>query len=104
MIELTGWTFDRTASFPKSQRFTFGQRLDNFMLDAIELVITARFAARPEKMQALRQLNLTLEKLRVLWSLSSTRGWITLRQLFYVHKVLDEIGQQAGAWCKSLEK
>ena len=28
-----GWTLDRTADFPKSQRFTFGQRLDNLSLD-----------------------------------------------------------------------
>jgi hypothetical protein len=27
--QLVGWTLERTADFPKSQRFTFGQRLDN---------------------------------------------------------------------------
>jgi hypothetical protein len=26
--EVLGWTLDRTADLPKSQRFTFGQRLD----------------------------------------------------------------------------
>lgn len=31
LVELTGWTLDRTADFPKSQRHTFGQRLDNLL-------------------------------------------------------------------------
>ena len=34
LVEIVGWTLDRTAGFPKSQRFTFGQRLDNLTLDA----------------------------------------------------------------------
>ena len=32
LVEVVGWTLDRTAEIPKSQRFTFGQRLDNLAL------------------------------------------------------------------------
>jgi hypothetical protein len=35
LSEIVGWTLDRTAGFPKSQRFTFGQRLDNLSLNAL---------------------------------------------------------------------
>src|SRR5258708_6404378 len=34
--QLVGWTLDRTADFPKSQRFTFGQRVDNLSLDCLQ--------------------------------------------------------------------
>jgi len=30
-----GWTLDKTADFPKRQRFTFGQRVDNLSLDSL---------------------------------------------------------------------
>ena len=35
LTEIVGWTMDRTANIPKSQRFTIGQRLDNLTLDAL---------------------------------------------------------------------
>lgn len=35
LMELTGWTLDRTADIPKNARFTFGQRVDNLTLDAL---------------------------------------------------------------------
>ena len=36
-----GWTLDRTADIPKSQRFTFGQRLDNLALDTLQATVKA---------------------------------------------------------------
>lgn len=35
--DLVGWSMDRTSHLPKSQRFTFGQRLDGLSLDALQL-------------------------------------------------------------------
>lgn len=33
--EVVGWALDRTSAIPKSQRFTFGLRLDGGTLDAL---------------------------------------------------------------------
>jgi hypothetical protein len=41
--QLVSWTLDRTADFPKSRRFTFGQRVDNLSLDCIQQGCSARF-------------------------------------------------------------
>ena len=35
--DLTGWVLDRVESFPKNQRFIFGQRLANHRVDVMEL-------------------------------------------------------------------
>jgi hypothetical protein len=102
LADLAGWTLDRTASFPKSSRFTFGQRLDQRTLDALELVVRARFAARPAKAPLLDELNLLLEQLRVLWRLSTQRGFISTQQLQHVVGRLDEAGRMAGGWRASL--
>lgn len=87
---------------PKSQRHTFGQRLDSLTLDALEHTITARYDARARPNE-LRALNLLLEKLRVFWRIIHARRWISAQQLLFAGRKLDEIGRMAGAWMKSAE-
>jgi hypothetical protein len=41
--DLTGWVLDRVESFPKNQRFIFGQRLANHMVDVMELLVEASY-------------------------------------------------------------
>jgi len=77
LTELTGWTLDRTAGLPKSHRFTFGHRLDQMTLDAVLLATRARFSERARQPEPLRELNLRLEQLRVLWRLVHDRRWIS---------------------------
>lgn len=96
--EICGWTFDRTASIPKSQRFTFGQRIDAITLDILQLIIRAIYTH--DKATVLVEVNLKLEELRVLWRLVQKRSWISLRQLDFVHGKLDETGRMVGGWIK----
>jgi hypothetical protein len=103
LVDLIGWTFDRTASLPKSQRFTFGQRVDLLSLDCLELVIEAIYAAPDAKPALLRRLNLNLEKLRVFWRLICDRGWISQQQLLFVSEALDQIGRMTGGWLRQLQ-
>jgi len=103
-VEWLGWTLDRTASLPRSHRFTFGERVDRLTLDCLELVIEAVFAAPDRKAAPLRRLNLNLEKLRVLWRLICDRRWISQQQLLFATQRLDEIGRMAGGWLKQMER
>jgi hypothetical protein len=100
--DLAGWTLDRSASLPKSQRFTFGQRLDNLALDAVLLAVRARYAVADKKRIPLETLNLKLEELRTLWRLVHARAWISRQQLFFVNSRLDEAGRMTGGWMKQV--
>jgi len=102
LVELTGWTLDRTADLPKSHRFTFGQRLDNLTLDALLLTTRAIYSDRTRKLALLPELNLMLEQLRVLWRLVHDRRWISQQQLLFVNSKIDEIGRMTGGWLRSL--
>lgn len=102
LVDLTGWTLDRTASLPKSQRFTFGERVDRLTLDCLELTLEAIYASPDKKAASLRRVNLNLEKLRVFWRLICDRRWISQQQLFFVSQKLDEVGRMIGGWLKSL--
>lgn len=96
--EFCGWTFDWTAGIPKSQRFTFGQRIDAITLDILQRVIRAIHTG--QKLSYLEEINLKLEELRVLWRLVQKRGWISLRQLDFAQAKLDEAGRMIGGWIK----
>jgi hypothetical protein len=103
LVDLTGWTLDRTASLPKSHRFTFGERVDCLTLDCLELVIEAVYSPPNMKGPLLRRVNLNLEKLRVFWRLVCDRGWISQQQLLFVSQKVDEIGRMIGGWIKQAE-
>jgi len=99
--ELILWTLNHTAKLPKSQRFTFGQRLDTTSLEAIELIAEARFAAPSKRVAILTRLNVTLEKLRVLWRIILAKGWMSEDQSRHVHRLINEIGKMTGQWLKA---
>lgn len=63
--EFCGWTLDTTAKIPKSQRFSFGQRIDAHALDVLELVIRCIYTK--DKAAGLQRVNLKQEVLRTLW-------------------------------------
>ena len=100
--EFCGWTLDRTASIPKSQRFTFGQRIDAIAIDVLLLIIRAIYTS--DKQEMLVEINLKLEELRCLWRLVQKRNWISLSQLDYANRCIDEAGRMIGGWLKSLKK
>ena len=104
LVDLVGWTLDRTASLPKSQRFTFGERVDRLTLDCLEHTLEAIYAPPDKKAAPLRRVNLNLEKLRVFWRLICDRGWISQQQLLFVAQRLDEIGRMIGGWLKQVER
>jgi hypothetical protein len=96
--EFVGWTFDRTAAIPKSQRFTFGQRIDGMTLDILQMIVRCIYLR--EKTALLTEINFILEELRVLWRLVEKRGWISRAQLDFAQSKLDEAGRMIGGWLK----
>jgi hypothetical protein len=102
LTELAAWSMDRTAAFPKSHRFTFGERIDNLTLDCIELCLEAIYLPPSAKKSPLLRLNIQLEKLRVFWRMVSEKKWISLNQVTFVISKIDEIGRMTGGWIKTL--
>jgi len=101
LMELVGWTLDRTADIPKNARFTFGQRMDNLTLDALQAAVRA-LRSQPGKgrLESQQALDLCLEQLRVLWRLVHRRSWISQQQLLQVQGRLEEAGKMLGGWMR----
>ena len=60
--EVVKWLLERVESFPKNQRFIFGQRVADAALDIMDLLVEAAY--RKEKREVLVRANLRLVRLR----------------------------------------
>ena len=94
----TKWLLERVDSFPKNQRFIFGQRLADRAINVLEILVDAAYRSR--KAQLLAEANRQIEVLRWLVRLAKDRGLLTVRQYGFACKGLTECGRMVGAWLK----
>jgi hypothetical protein len=99
IYDLLLWMLPKLAKFPKDQRYLLGQRIENGLLDILEILIEASFTK--EKTGLLRRANLNLEKLRFLMRLGKDMHYINLAAYEYQAKAVNEIGKMLGGWIKS---
>jgi hypothetical protein len=97
-MDFLNWLLPTTEKFPKRVRFVFVERINNLALDVIEDIIEARYS-RFEK-PVLKQLNLKLEKLRVLLRICQSQSYLSHKSYHYAVKKIDEVGRMAGGWLK----
>ena len=90
------------TSFPKAKRYTLGQRLDQIALDIIELVITARYLVRDQKLQALQKVSTKLDLLKILLRLASDTKSIDNNKYQQLASQVLEIGKMLGGWIKTV--
>jgi hypothetical protein len=92
------WMVPKLEKFPRSQKFIMGDRIQNLMLDILELLIDAAYSR--EKEQLLRSANLKLEKLRYLIRLAKDLKLLNLKGYEFSARALDGIGTSIGGWLK----
>ena len=99
-IDILDWILDRTEKFPKSVRFTFSSRIAQYSLDVLEGIVEAIYTK--DRKHILENLNLYIEKLRVLFRISFKRRYISSAQFEYISLHLNETGRMIGGWKKGL--
>lgn len=102
LYDLVKWYSERTERFPKPLRVTLGDRIDEKLLDMLELGVRARYTRRPA--QLLRDLNTELAVLRYLTRLAHDRGCLGVRQYEYASRAIEDIGRQVGGWLKQTKQ
>ena len=94
----TKWILGRFDSFPKNQRFIFGQRLADRSIRVLEILVDASYQSK--KADLLAEANRRIEVLRWLVRLAKDRGLLTMRQYGFACKGLTECGRMVGGWLK----
>ena len=99
--ETTGWLLQHTGRWPKSARFTFGQRVQNAALDIGELLVAARYEP-PKRSRLLREANLRLERMRLLLRLAVQARVMPQSGFETAMRGIDEAGRMLYGWRQSL--
>lgn len=99
MYQYIIWLVPTVERFPRSQKFLLGDRIQSTAMDVLERLVEATYtkARRP----ALGQANLGIEKLRLLFRLSTDMGYLDQRRYEHASRSLDEVGRLIGGWIKA---
>ncbi len=98
LYDLILWMIPKLEKYPRSQKFILADRIENLMLDILELLIDAAYSKR--KGEALRSANLKLEKLRYLVRLSKDLQLLNIKGYEFSSRAIDDIGKSIGGWLK----
>jgi hypothetical protein len=97
--ELLLWLIPQLDKFPRSRRFTLGERIEVGVLDVLELLVEAAYTS--DKGGPLRRANLRLQVVRHLWRLAHELKVMATRQYEHGARLLDDLGRQIGGWLRS---
>ena len=95
------WFLPKIEKFPRNYKFLFGDRLVAIQLSLLENLIQAYY--QKEKLPNLRAANIEIEKLRHLLQISTEMRWISLDQLEFATRSLNQIGSLVGGWIRQQE-
>ena len=93
------WLAQAIEKFPKTHKFTAGDRIYGIALDVLEALIEATYTR--DRQQQLRRANLGIEKLRFLLRLAADLRLLNRQRYEYAARTLDETGRLIGGWMKA---
>lgn len=86
--------------FPKHERYTLGEKLENSLLESMEIFTLANQSSRYEKEKVLLRANTKVELLKILFRLSLNCQIIDTKQYLEIESKLQEIGRMTQGWIK----
>jgi hypothetical protein len=87
-------------SLPKFERYTLGEKIENTILEAIELVIIANGTSKFDKEKMLLRVNAKIELLKILYRLVLNCQMVEGHKYLEIEKDLQEAGKQTQGWIK----
>lgn len=87
------------ATFPKTKRYTLGQKLDNLTLEIFELLFSVPVSQ--DKASTLRQISVKLDLLKILLRLAKDTQAMTNKNYLELQAFLQEIGKMLGGWIRA---
>jgi len=97
--ELNLWMIQKVGSFPKSYRFSIGDRLVDGVLEILMRLVDAAYSR--DKERPLMEVNAMLNRIRFLLRLAKDLKLLTVDSYGYAAENVEEIGRMVGGWRKS---
>lgn len=87
-------------TFPKHERYTLGEKIENSILEAMEFYILANQASLYEKEKILLKANSKIELLKILFRISLNCQIIDSKEYLEIEHRLQETGKMTQGWIK----
>lgn len=88
--------------FPKQERYTLGQKIENTILEVLELTLSASHTGI-YKNEILRKTNNKIDLLKYLFRLAHETESIKMKNYLILEEAIIEIGKIIGGWLRSLK-
>ncbi len=96
------WLLPKVENFPRSYRFTVGERLTAQGLDLLMALVEAAYAR--QKGELLEQASRKVNSTRYLLRMAKDLRLMSIDAYGFSAEKLDEIGRMAGGWSKAAVK
>lgn len=98
------WLLPQLDKFPRSRRFTLGERIESLLLQVLERCLEAAYAPARDKKRALQRASQQLGVVKHLWRLAMELKVIAPNTYSHGSKLLVELGDQIGGWQRYLAR
>lgn len=89
-------------NFPKLEKYSLGLKIENTLLEVLELLLAAAYGLKNEKQQKIRIASNKVDLLKLLIRLSYDTKSVNTKQYLALQEQTVEIGKMLGGWIKSL--
>ncbi len=90
------------TTFPKTKRYTLGQKLDNVTLDILELLFSV--PSNQDKIEILQKISTKVDLIKVLLRLAKDSQALQNNKYLGLESILQEIGRMLGGWIRSTKQ
>src|ERR1035437_6973078 len=86
------------SKFPKHEKYTLGEKIENAILDSIEIFVLANQVSKYENEKMLQKANSKIELLKILFRISLNCKTMEFKQYLEIENGLQEIGRMTQGW------
>jgi hypothetical protein len=97
--EFSLWMIQKVENFPRSYRFSVGDKLVQGVLDMLLRLVDAAYSR--DKASILTEVNRLLNRMRFLLRLAKDLKLLTVDSYGHAAERVEEIGRMAGGWRKA---
>lgn len=91
------------SKFPKHEKYTLGERIENNIIESIELIVFGNAQPKNFKDGYLFKANAKIEILKIFYRIAFEINAVEMKNYLKTEEILQEIGKMLGGWIKYLK-
>ena len=86
--------------FPKTEKYSLGQKIENLILEIIELSLKTAYLPKLEKLTPLKEIDSKTNLLKIIIRLTNEIKSLDNKKYLILQEKLQEIGKMVGGWIR----